>query len=152
MRIILGLSALATGLVAGTYYGFSIAVMPGLAAVDDRAFVTVMNQINTAIINPAFLVPFLAAVVLPIWALVRHRRARPAVLWILAGLALYLIGFVTTSAINVPLNDGLAAGTVTREQFEGPWVAWNLVRAVLSTAATACLVAAMVRSRSNKMD
>ncbi|MFE3449465.1 DUF1772 domain-containing protein [Nonomuraea sp. NPDC059194] len=148
MRIIVGLSALATGLIAGTYYGFSIAVMPGLAAVDDRAFVAVMNQINTAIINPGFLVPFLAAAVLPLWALIRHRRARPAVLWILAGWALYLIGFVTTSAINVPLNDGLAAGTVTRAQFEGPWVAWNLVRAVLSTGATACLVVAMLRRGS----
>ncbi|MET9338311.1 anthrone oxygenase family protein [Nonomuraea sp. NPDC003804] len=150
MRIVLGLSALATGLVAGTYYGFSIAVMPGLAAAGDRTFVAVMNHINAAIINPAFLAPFLAGLVLPIWALIRHRRARPAALWILAGLALYLVGFVTTSAVNVPLNDALAAGTLTRAQFEGPWVAWNLVRAVLSTAATACLVRAMLEPQLTK--
>lgn len=32
-----------------------------------------------------------------------------------------------------------------RDRFEDPWVAWNAVRALLSTAATACLTRALVR-------
>ncbi|PPK65253.1 hypothetical protein CLV40_115100 [Actinokineospora auranticolor] len=30
-----------------------------------------------------------------------------------------------------------------RAQYEGPWVAWNIVRTILSTLAVVCLVAAV---------
>jgi uncharacterized membrane protein len=75
---------------------------------------------------------------------------RAALPWILAALALYLIAFVVTITVNVPLNDGLkAAGNPdrisdlagVREHFhEARWMAWNLVRVVTTTCAFACLV------------
>lgn len=52
---------------------------------------------------------------------------------------------IVTGAVNVPLNNKLAAGgdgdfAALRAQFESSWVAWNIVRAAISTAAFGCLV------------
>jgi len=74
--------------------------------------------------------------------------------WTSAAFALYLAAVVITLAVNVPLNDALKAagdpdrigdlGSV-RERFnETRWAAWNLIRAVTSTAAFGCLIWALV--------
>jgi uncharacterized membrane protein len=70
---------------------------------------------------------------------------------------LCLIGLLVTFALNVPLNDDLAeAGdpdriadiAAVRDDFYGPWVAWNIVRTVATTAALGCLAyALMLRGR-----
>nr|BFE81336.1 hypothetical protein GCM10020093_039370 [Planobispora longispora] len=61
--------------------------------------------------------------------------------------------FVVTAAVNVPLNNAIdAAGdpaaiadpAAVRAAFETRWVRWNVVRAVSSTAALACLAWALV--------
>jgi len=67
---------------------------------------------------------------------------------------LYLIAFVITIAINVPLNDGLkAAGdpdriadlaAVRRSFNEVRWRSWNLVRVLTSTVAFGLLAWALV--------
>jgi uncharacterized membrane protein len=67
---------------------------------------------------------------------------------------LYVIVFVITMTVNVPLNDALkAAGlpdnpadlAAVREAFdEAKWRAWNLVRAIASTVAFASLTWALV--------
>ena len=59
---------------------------------------------------------------------------------------------VVTFTINVPLNDALAAAGSSdladvRARFEGTWVHWNVVRAVLSTGAFGCLTGALVVPR-----
>jgi uncharacterized membrane protein len=78
------------------------------------------------------------------------RRTLP---WIAAGFLLYLVMFGITMGLNVPLNNQLeAAGdpdrhtdlAAVRERFEAPWVAYNLARAVASTAAFGCLLWALV--------
>jgi uncharacterized membrane protein len=55
----------------------------------------------------------------------------------------------------VPLNDRLEAGAARladpaelRAAFESVWVRWNLVRAVLNTAAFGCLGVALLAARS----
>jgi uncharacterized membrane protein len=69
---------------------------------------------------------------------------------VLAALALYLVAFVITLAINVPLNDALkAAGAAdpaaTRADFhEARWAAFNLVRTLTSAGAFGCLAWALV--------
>src|SRR4051812_43009671 len=49
------------GLQAGTYFTWSTGVMPGLAKVDDRTFISAMQQMNVAIVNPLFIATFLGA-------------------------------------------------------------------------------------------
>ncbi|MFJ8791197.1 DUF1772 domain-containing protein [Streptomyces sp. NPDC102462] len=145
--VVLGAATVATGLVAGVFYIFACAVMPALRRSGDRVFVEVMRNINDVIQNPVFFLSFMGALVLTAvsaWQL----RHTPAARWARAGLAAYALAFLVTVAFNVPLNDALAAaGTpaaALRDRFEDPWVAWNAVRALLSTAATACLTRALV--------
>jgi uncharacterized membrane protein len=136
------------GLMAGLFAAYSYAVMPGLGRTDDRTFVAAMQQTNAAILNGWFGICFGGAVLLAAVAAVLH-RGRPGLGWIVAGLVLYVAVLGVTFAVNVPLNDALAAaGDVdpagARARFEGVWVRWNVVRAVLSTGAFACLTWALV--------
>jgi uncharacterized membrane protein len=144
--LVLGAATVATGLIAGVYYIFACCVMPALARSDDRVYVEVMRDINDVIQNPVFLLGFLGAPLLSGWS-AWQLRGQPYRWWVWAGCAAYAVGFLTTFAVNIPLNDDLAAMTdpaAARDHFEDPWVAWNLVRAVLSTVALACLARALV--------
>ena len=152
---VLGASLVATGLMAGFFYAWAVSVMLGLAKTDDRTFVLSMQRINEAVQNAAFLPVFFGAFVLPAVAAVLHRRLglRDATRWIVAAVALYGVALAVTFGINIPLNDQLdRAGdpdlitnlAAVRNDFEGPWVAWNVVRALLSTAALGCLGRALV--------
>ena len=151
----LGAAALTMGLLAGLFYAYSVSVMPGLGQADDRTLVDGMQQINEAIENPVFFVSFLGAPVLILASLVLERRAgsRQNVRWVGAALVLCAIAILVTGALNIPLNDDLKqAGdpgriadiAQVRDDFYGPWVAWNIVRTVASTAALGCLVYALM--------
>ncbi|CAM5636286.1 hypothetical protein STENM327S_02619 [Streptomyces tendae] len=133
------------GLLAGTFYVFACAVMPALARSEDRVYVDVMRDINDVIQNPVFLLVFMGALALAGLAGWQSRRT-PGRWWVWAGAAAYTLAFLVTVGANVPLNDALARSgdpAALRERFEDPWVAWNVVRAVLSTLATACLAAGL---------
>lgn len=143
-------AVITNGLMAGLFAAYSYAVMPGLARTSDTTFVSAMTQTNAAILNGWFGICFGGAVAFPALAAVLH-RGRPGWAWIVAGLVLYVAVLVVTFRVNVPLNDALAAATdpaAARAAFEGPWVRWNAVRAVLSTGAFGCLAWALVAMRS----
>ncbi|MFF5125501.1 DUF1772 domain-containing protein [Streptomyces syringium] len=148
-------ATLTAGLVAGLFFAFACAVMPGLRRSGDRAFVEVMRRINAAILNGWFLFCFLGAPVFTGLATALHFRAdgRAALPWTIAALVLYAVVLIVTAAVNVPLNNRLeAAGApeggadaaAVRERFEAVWVRWNLVRAAASTAAFGALAWALV--------
>jgi uncharacterized membrane protein len=150
--IVLVAAVIAMGLLAGLIYAFSIAVMPGLTAADDRTLVDAMQQMAD---NPAFPLTFLAAPALATVALVQARRSDSpkTARWIVAGLALYTVAAVVTFAIHIPLNEDLKqAGDPARienlaavhDDFVTPWVAWNIVRTLASTAAFGALAWALV--------
>ncbi|MGW0998081.1 anthrone oxygenase family protein [Streptomyces sp. NPDC002520] len=144
--VVLSAATVAMGLIAGVFYIFACAVMPALARGDDRTYVEVMRNINDVIQNPVFFLSFMGALVLTAvsaWQL----RQTPGARWVLAALVAYALVFLVTMAFNVPLNDALAAKgdpASLRARFEGPWVAWNVVRAVGSTVATALLTRALL--------
>ena len=145
-------AVITTGLVAGLFVVFAHAVMPGLARGGDRTYVEAMQGINAAILNGWFGLCFGGAVVFSILAVFLH-LGRPGFPWIVAGLVLYVAVLVVTFRVNVPLNNALDAAGLTdpaaaRSAFEGTWVRWNVVRAVLSTGAFGCLTWALVAARS----
>lgn len=150
-HLVLGGAAVTTGLVAGTFYVFSCAVMPALGRSDDRTFIEVMQNINDVIENPVFFAGFFGALVLTAVAAWQQRRSPGPRGWLFAAFAVYAVAFLLTSGVNVPLNDELArAGNpariaepaAVRDRFEDAWVAWNAVRALLCTAALALLLRA----------
>jgi uncharacterized membrane protein len=146
-------ATIAMGLAAGVFALFAHTIMPGLHRTDDRTFVGAFQSIDRTIVNPWFMgSAFLGALVLTSAAAVSN-RGTPAMGWIVAALVLYLIAFVITIAVNVPLNDALKAagdpGVIdvarAREQFhESRWVAWNLVRVATSVPAFGLLAWALV--------
>jgi uncharacterized membrane protein len=158
--LVLGAALVAMALVAGLVYTFSVAVMPNLAGADDRTFVATMQRFNE---NPVFQLSFTAALVLIALAAVLQRRhgSRVAMRWTVAALVLYGIVVAVTFGINIPLNDELdRAGDPdriadlahVRSRFEGPWVAANIVRTLLSTAAVAALARALFLYGRNSAD
>ncbi|MFB7877510.1 DUF1772 domain-containing protein [Nocardia sp. NPDC056064] len=145
---------LSTGLIAGVFYAYAISVMPALARTDARTLIDVMQKINVVIINPWFMFGFLGTVGFTALAaaLSLGREHRTTLIWIGIALALNVIAFAVTAGLNVPLNDALAAAgdpaaigdlAAVRADFEASWVRWNIVRAVLHTAAFLVLCGAL---------
>jgi uncharacterized membrane protein len=136
-----------TGLMAGVYFIYAIAIMPGLRRLDDSGFVAAFQATDRAIINPIFLLAFFAPTALcGISAFTE--RGELGYRWIVAALVLNAAIVVITMAINVPLNDALKArgdvagpeATAARQGFrEGRWVAWNWFRTVANLGALVCL-------------
>lgn len=149
-------ATVAVGVFAGVFFIYSNAIMPGLAKTDDRTFVGAFQQIDTAIINPLFLMTFMGALVVTGVAAGLHlgEDHRSVLPWIAIALVLYLAVVVATLTINVPLNDQIkAAGdpdrisdlSAVRTQFnEARWLASNHFRTIATTAAFACLTWALV--------
>ena len=147
-----------SGLIAGTYYAYACSVMLGLRRTGDRTFIEVMQRINVAIQNPVFFLAFIGALVLTgtaVW-LQRGSAVGGALGWTIAALVLYGVSLLVTAAVNVPLNDRLAAAgdpatiadpAAVRERFEHAWVTWNIARTLAATAAVACLGQALAIRR-----
>lgn len=148
------LALLSTGLIAGVFYAYAISVMPALARTDDRTLIDVMQKINVVIINPWFMFGFMGTVGFTALAAALHlgKDQRSTLIWIGIALALNVIAFAVTAGLNVPLNDALAAAgdpasiadtAAVRADFEATWVRWNIVRAVVHTAAFLVLCGAL---------
>jgi uncharacterized membrane protein len=155
VRAILLLGATITmGLAAGVFALYAHTIMPGLRNTDDHTFVAAFQSIDRAIINPWFMAGGFVGALLFTIAAAATNLGRAALPWTVAALVLYLIAFVVTIAVNVPLNDAIkAAGNPdhirdlasVRERFhEARWAAWNLVRVATTTGAFGCLAWALV--------
>jgi uncharacterized membrane protein len=154
INIILWSAIVSTGLVAGVFYGFVVAVNPALARQPDGAYIATMQAINDVIQNPLFAASFFGAPLLLPLAAVLQRKPYPRRFHLLVvAAAIYLVGsFGVTVAANIPLNEKLAAFSlaeatpaqlaVARQQFAAPWNYWHAVRTWASVAALVLVVAA----------
>ncbi len=99
------------GLIAGFFHAYACSVMTGLARVDDRTFIDVMQGINATVRNQWFAPSFLGALLLTALAVLLHlgRDARAVLAWAAAALVLYGAAFSVTMGVHVPLNEDLAA-------------------------------------------
>lgn len=156
LAVVLLVATVATGLMAGVFWIYSNAVMPGLADVDDRTFVGAFQAIDRAIINPVFMAVFAAPVLLTGAAsvLLLTSDEQAGLPWVAAAFVLSLVVVVCTGAVNVPMNDALKAegdpdvidAAAARGRFdERRWVRWNHLRALASTVSCTCLAWALVQ-------
>ncbi|MGE7388922.1 anthrone oxygenase family protein [Streptomyces sp. NPDC004126] len=153
--LLLGLSTVLIGLMAGLFFAFDVSVMPGLAAGDERTYVTAMQNFNAAIdgnglFGSAFVLALLATAAA---AVVEYRKGRRGTaVWVAAAAVAYLVVLVITFAVNIPLNNELAAaGDAAKltdfavvDKFKGTWVTTNILRTLLCTAALAALARALL--------
>ncbi|MDJ0770475.1 MAG: DUF1772 domain-containing protein [Ilumatobacter sp.] len=158
--LLLATGVIGTGLVAGLLYGWAVSVIPGTTRVGDHTYVETMQDINRAIINPAFIVPFMGMPLALGAASVLHFRSGDVRRgWLLAGATgTYLVGVLgVTVRGNIPLNDALdafdlpaAAGddlSERRRTYERPWNRLHHLRTAAGVvsfglAAAAAMVAA----------
>jgi uncharacterized membrane protein len=155
LAVLLAVSTVTVGLMAGFFYAYACSVMVGLDRVDDRTFIVTMQWINATVRNAAFAPAFFGSLVLTIAAavvaVVSSRSARG---WIVAAAVLYAAAFLVTLTMNVPLNEQLAAAgpadqisdlAAVRAAFEGPWIRWNLLRTGLTIGSLTALSIALLR-------
>ncbi|MDR2998183.1 MAG: DUF1772 domain-containing protein [Microbacterium sp.] len=150
---VLFLGVVLNALMAGLYFGFTTAVMPGLAHADDRTYVTAMQRIDRAIQNPWFFIAFLGALVVPGVAVLLHLGDGESLRlpWIVGGAVSYGLTLVITGVINIPLNNRLAAaGAVddrraasVRAMYHRRWVRANDLRTALCVVAVVLLLIAL---------
>lgn len=131
---------LLSGAIAGFFYAYSCSVMWALDTSDPKVAIATMQRINIVVRNAAFFpaffgTPVVALAAAALW--LSQGRRDVALLLALAGAA-YLGGaFLTTLAINVPMNEALgrtaipadaAAARTVWHDYSAPWTFWNHIR------------------------
>ena len=152
-------AAVTNAAVGGVFFAFSTFVMRGLDRAEPAAAIAAMRGINAeAQGNAPFLALFTgsALLALGVGAAAVARWSGRGSGYVLVGAALGTVAFIVTVAINVPLNDrlaaldptGLSAADALREwrAYLGPWAAWNHVRTVAPLLASVLMLLGL-RSR-----
>lgn len=155
--ILIVFTILTTTLLAGIFLAFSVAVNGGLAKLDDGAYLHAMQNINRVILNPLFMIIFMAPVIaLPLTMLLYGGSfgSSTFILYALASAA-YIIGtFGITAAGNVPLNDRLEKFVINdasaddqaemRRAYEKPWNRLHTVRTGFAVVSATLLITAVI--------
>lgn len=138
LDVLVFLTVIGSGLMAGTFFVFSIAVIKALSRIPPHAGIAAMQSINVVIVNPFFLSVFLgtAAACALLVVLGLTGSGVPGGVYTILGSLLYLVGsFLVTALCNVPMNDALAsvtpAGAASEREWRRyslRWTAWNHVR------------------------
>ncbi len=146
-----------TGLMAGLFYGWSVSVIPGTRRVGDTTYIETMQRINRAIVNPAFVIPFMGTPLILLAAAYAQRQAGNdrAALWLAVAAGVYVVGMLgVTFRGNIPLNNALDAFDLAdadersaherRRTYEQGWNRWHSVRTVAVTVSLASATVAVV--------
>lgn len=148
-NIVLVLAGTLTGLLAGVFYCFNVAIVPALRHINGAAHIAAMQAINDKIKNPVFFLSFFGpTILLPLAAFMHQGNAQIA---LLVAAALHILGANGVTVVgNIPLNerldkvdaDAISASEADRirQEFQGvgsAWMRFHLVRTLASTAATA---------------
>ncbi|GAB3989925.1 DUF1772 domain-containing protein [Spirosoma daeguense] len=154
-------AATTTALMAGLFYAYACSVNPGLNRLSDEAYLSAMQSINRAILNPVFFLCFLGApVLLPLSTWLQFSQPLTLRFWLLLIASfVYVIGvFGVTAACNVPMNEALDAFNIQtasaeeisaqRATFEKPWNNWNTVRTVANIVALLLVLGACLSPKT----
>ncbi len=144
-RGVLWVATIGSGLLGGVYLAFSVAVMPALARRPPGESAALMQEVNRVILNPVFGLLFAGTALACVLT-----AGSPLVIagdgsgWRVAGGLVGLLGFVSTFAVNIPLNNRLDRdGVPVWTQFLAQWVPANHVRALTSLVAAVLLTLAL---------
>ena len=143
--IILALAILLTGLMAGIFFTWSNAVKPGIGKLSDIEYLTALQSMNRVILNNAFKIIFLGAIIVVALVPVFYFNLYPKnIFWLFVfTLVIYWIGvFGVTVSGNIPLNeilDKTNLESITHEEIktlrksiELKWNNYNLIRCISS--------------------
>jgi uncharacterized membrane protein len=139
--IILALAIFLTGLMAGIFFTWSNAVKPGIGKLGDIEYLRALQSMNRVILNNAFRIIFLGAIIAVALVPVFYFNLYPKnIFWLFVfTLVIYWIGvFGVTVSGNIPLNeilDKTNLDSITSEEIktlrksiEVKWNNFNLIR------------------------
>lgn len=154
VALLLWFSAIGTGVMAGTYFGFSAFVMTSLGRVQPAVGMRAMQSINATILGTAFMPLFFATTLISLGLAVLGalRWSDPGSAGMMLAGVVYVGGmFLCTVLFNVPLNDALAAadpasaeGRAVWQTYLTVWTRWNHLRTAASLLASGLYIAALV--------
>ena len=143
--IILALAILLTGLMAGIFFTWSNAVKPGIGKLSDIEYLTALQSMNRVILNNAFKIIFLGAIIAVALVPIFYFNLYPKnIFWLFVfTLVIYWIGvFGVTVSGNIPLNEILDKTNLEsitseeiktlRKSIEVKWNNFNLIRCISS--------------------
>ncbi len=143
--IILALAILLTGLMAGIFFTWSNAVKPGIGKLSDIEYLTALQSMNRVILNNAFKIIFLGAIIAVALVPVFYFNLYPKnIFWLFVfTLVIYWIGvFGVTVSGNIPLNEILDKTNLEsitseeiktlRKSIEVKWNNFNIIRCISS--------------------
>ena len=153
-NILIVISALGSGLMAGAFFAFSSFVMEALGKLPASQGIAAMQSINVVVINPVFLSVLFGTAGLALFlgfGAMRHLGDLRAI-GVMAGAGFYVIGTVlVTMVFNVPLNSALAAvdpasgeGAAIWVDYLRNWTNWNHVRTLAALAASGAFTSALL--------
>jgi uncharacterized membrane protein len=159
-NIVLVVGGTLTGLMAGLFYAFNVAIVPALRAIKGTQHIATMQAINDKIKNPVFFLSFIGPTILLPLAAFLHRGLEQFPL-LVAAAALHIIGANgVTMAGNIPLNDRLdkvdtdqiseTEADQIRNEFQGagsPWMRFHNIRTLASIAAAALVLIACLSKK-----
>ena len=143
--IILALAILLTGLMAGIFFTWSNAVKPGIGKLGDIEYLRALQSMNRVILNNAFRIIFLGAIIAVALVPVFYFNLYPKnIFWLFVfTLVIYWIGvFGVTVSGNIPLNEILDKTNLEsitseeiktlRKSIEVKWNNFNIIRCISS--------------------
>jgi len=154
LKVLIIITALGAGLVAGIFFAFSSFVMKALGRIPPAQGITAMQSINIVVINIWFMTAFfgtaVTCVILVVISLLNWHY--PGTVFLLVGSALYLFGTImVTIACNVPRNNALAAiepnsddGAQMWGSYLKSWTIWNHVRTAAAFMAAMLFIIALL--------
>ena len=138
------ISAIGSGLVAGVFFAFSTFIMRSLAKLPAPTGIAAMQSINVYAPNPLFMLALFGTAATSVAAAVVAiiDWGEPYALYTVIGAAAYLVAIVLTAVYNVPRNNALDSidpndpGAAAHwERYVAEWTAANHVRTIAPLAA-----------------
>lgn len=149
-------TALGATLVAGILFAFSNTLMKAFGRLPTAQGVSTFQAVNTAILNPVFLLLFVGTGVLGLVLAVLSvvRWSEPGSAFLLIGGLIYIVGvIVETRVVHLPRNAALdkadpnsARAAELWADMLSTWTTWNHVRVAAALAAAAAFLIAALRA------
>jgi uncharacterized membrane protein len=152
VRVLIGATAVGSGLVGGVFFAFSGFVMPALVRLTAPQGAAAMQSINVTAVRAPLMTALFGTAAVAVAAPLVARWAgcgRSTLTLLLLAAGCYLLGPIVVTVVgNVPLNNRLAATAAssytaeTWHQWVTAWSGFNLTRTLAGLAAAALYCAA----------
>ncbi|MGC1495360.1 MAG: anthrone oxygenase family protein [Sulfitobacter sp.] len=151
------ISLLLTGALFGFFYAWVCSTMWGLDGADPRVAVAAMQAMNASVRNAVFAPAFFGTpVILLITTITLFATSnRATAMWFgAATLVVALLGVALTMAVNVPMNEALAAlpvpedidaARVIWQDYSPAWQFWNQMRTIATGVGLLCVGVGMLQ-------